>query len=113
MSDSIGSAVARATQGQFPSVGQGTGDTGVRQVPVLGPDAGGPSFGDSLKRALSEVSNQQDTATETIGKFLRGDTVELHQVMAASEEAQLSLEMLIEVRNKFTDAYKSLVNMQG
>ena len=37
----------------------------------------------------------------------------MHQVMAAVEESQISLQMLIEVRNKFTDAYKSLVNMQG
>jgi flagellar hook-basal body complex protein FliE len=48
-----------------------------------------------------------------MGKFMRGDPVELHQVMAATDEAGISLEMLIEVRNKFADAYRTLINMQG
>jgi flagellar hook-basal body complex protein FliE len=39
--------------------------------------------------------------------------VELHRVMAASEEAQISLQMMIEVRNKFLDAYKTLTTMQA
>ncbi len=33
--------------------------------------------------------------------------------MAATEEAQISLEMLIEVRNKFAEAYRTLTTMQG
>ena len=33
--------------------------------------------------------------------------------MAASEEAAISLQMLIEVRNKFADAYRTLTTMQG
>ena len=53
------------------------------------------------------------TRTARMSAFLRGDNVELHQVMASSEEASLSLEMLIAVRDKFTDAYKSLISMQG
>ena len=48
-----------------------------------------------------------------IQAFLRGDQVELHQVMAATEEAGIALEMLIEIRNKFTDAYRTLINMQS
>ncbi|MDB4878215.1 MAG: Flagellar hook-basal body complex protein fliE [Gemmatimonadetes bacterium] len=72
---------------------------------------GGTSFGDSLKRAIGEVSTQQETAQDYISRFVRGEPVELHQVMAASEEAQISLEMLVELRNKLMDAYKSVVNM--
>ncbi len=73
--------------------------------------AGGTSFGDTLKKAIGDVSTQQDTAQNYIERFVRGEPVELHQVMAASEEAQLSLEMLVELRNKVMDAYKSVVNM--
>jgi flagellar hook-basal body complex protein FliE len=71
----------------------------------------GPSFSDSLKRAIGEVSTQQDTAQDYMQRFVRGEPVELHQVMAAAEEAQLSLEMLVELRSKMMDAYKSVVNM--
>ena len=42
-----------------------------------------------------------------------GENVELHQVMAATEEASISLQMLVEIRNKFTEAYKTVIQMQG
>ena len=71
----------------------------------------GPSFNDTLKRALGEVSAQQDVSQDYIQRFVRGEPVELHQVMAAAEEAQLSLEMLVELRNKLMDAYKTVMTM--
>ena len=73
----------------------------------------GTSFADSLKQAIGGVQESQDTASDLVGKFTRGENVELHQVMAATEEAQLSLEMLIELRNKFADAYRTVINMQS
>ncbi|MFI5233216.1 MAG: flagellar hook-basal body complex protein FliE [Gemmatimonadales bacterium] len=91
----------------------GGGDTGARQVPVFGKQTDGGSFGDTLTKAINAVSSDQDNALGTMNAFMRGDNVELHQVMASSEEASLSLEMLIAVRDKFTDAYKSLISMQG
>jgi flagellar hook-basal body complex protein FliE len=121
MSDPIGAAVSRFTSsltgfggGLGPAGGQGIGDTGARQVPVF-KDGGAPgtSFADSLTKAINGVSDNQDKASDTLNAFLRGDNVELHQVMAATEEAGISLQMLIEVRNKFADAYRSLTNMQG
>ncbi len=75
------------------------------------PATGGTSFGDTLKRALGEVSTSQDTAQDYVQRFVRGEPVELHQVMAAAEEASISLEMLVELRNKLMDAYKTVVNM--
>lgn len=114
MTAPIGAAISRLSQG-FPAQGIGMqgGDTGARQVPVLGKPADGGTFGDTLTKAINAVSTQQDTADHMATAFLRGDNVELHQVMAASEEASLSLEMLIAVRDKFTDAYKSIISMQG
>ena len=113
MTAPIGAALSRLSQGIPAQGGSVIGDTGARQVPVFGKNADGGSFGDSLTKALNAVSSDQETASSTLNAFMRGDQVELHQVMAASEEASLSLEMLIEVRNKFTDAYKSLIQMQG
>ena len=104
MSDPIGAVAQRIAQ-----VGLDIGD---RRISFLG-DSNGLSFGDTLKKALNEVSGAQDKATDLMGKFMRGEPVELHQVMAATEEAGISLEMLIEVRNKFADAYRTVINMQG
>jgi flagellar hook-basal body complex protein FliE len=75
------------------------------------PPSGGESFGDTLKRAINQVSDAQDVSQDYIQRFVRGEPVELHQVMAAAEEASLSLEMLVELRNKLTEAYKTVVNM--
>lgn len=74
---------------------------------------GGASFADTLKRVISDVSESQENAQEQVSAFLRGEPVELHQVMAATEEAGIALEMLIEIRNKFTEAYRTVINMQG
>ena len=76
------------------------------------PTSDGPSFGDTLKRALGEVSTLAGRRRRTTSqRFVRGEPVELHQVMAAAEEASISLEMLVELRNKLMDAYKTVMTM--
>lgn len=98
-------ALSQSTVRDTPGLG-GVGGLGI-------PSEGGPSFGDTLKRAIAEVSAAQENAQAQMQAFLRGDAVELHQVMAATEEAGIALEMLVEVRNKFTDAYRTVINMQS
>jgi flagellar hook-basal body complex protein FliE len=73
----------------------------------------GTSFGDTLKDALGQVSAAQDNAADQMQRFVRGEPVELHQVMAATEEAGIAVEMLIEIRNKFTEAYRAVMSMQS
>jgi flagellar hook-basal body complex protein FliE len=75
------------------------------------PEGAGGDFGEVLQRTLGDASQLQDEARSTIEAFLRGEPVDLHQVMAASEEASIALELLVEMRNKLTDAYRTLMNM--
>ncbi|HEY8469155.1 MAG TPA: flagellar hook-basal body complex protein FliE [Longimicrobiales bacterium] len=93
------------------AAGIGADVPGRRLDPLLPRE--GPSFADTLKRALGEVSQVQADAQEAIGAFLRGEPVELHRVMAAVEEAGIALDLLIEVRNKLVDAYRTVINMQA
>lgn len=95
-------------QGVSP-IGEGAG---VR-VGGLRPNGEGVSFGDVLKQALGEVSKLQEEAQDAIAAFVRGEPVELHQVMAATEEAGIALDMLIEIRNKLTEAYRTVISMQA
>ena len=115
--DRIGAMTQRMAQmgGFGGGLGVGGLDTGRQTVPAIrGSDGvGGASFEDTLKKFVNDVSAQQDAATDLQGKFLRGENVELHQVMAAGEEASLSLELMVELRNKVTEAYKTLVSIQG
>jgi len=76
------------------------------------PAPSGPSFADTLSRVVNDTQQMQEDATALIGRFVRGEPVELHQVMAASEEAGIALEFLVEMRNKVTDAYRTVMNMQ-
>jgi flagellar hook-basal body complex protein FliE len=87
-------------------------DSGAKQVPVI-QDRNRVGFQHTLEQFLNQVSDQQDVAADYIARFTRGEPVELHQVMAAAEEASLSLEMLVEVRNKFLEAYRTVINMQS
>ena len=75
-------------------------------------DPSAPSFGDMFKKVLTDTSDLETGSRDLIQSFLRGEPVELHQVMAASEEASISLELLVELRNKLTDAYRSVMNVQ-
>ena len=37
---------------------------------------------------------------------------DLHTVMIATEEVRLSLELAVQIRNKFVESYKEINNMQ-
>lgn len=92
--------------------GAAQADGGIR-LRVGGGPAQGPSFADTLKGALGEVSEMQGKAGDAVAAFVRGDPVEIHDVMAAAEEAGIALDMLIEVRNKLADAYRTVMQMQS
>ncbi len=80
--------------------------------PLGGAAPGEGGFGEVFTKLLNDAGELQESSRDLIGAFLRGEPVELHQVMAASEEAQLSLELLVELRNKLAEAYRSVMNLQ-
>ncbi len=92
----------------LPEFGQDRGLT--TKVPV---GTGENSFGSTLARAINEVSDARDRAGDLTQRFVNGENVELHQVMAASEEAGIALDLLIELRNKVVEAYRSVISMQS
>lgn len=95
-------------------LGSGAPVTPLQEVPgrVSLEDDGQGSFAETLKAALADVSELQTRSQDAIGAFLRGEPVEIHEVMAATEEAGIALEMLIEIRNKLTEAYRTVSQMQ-
>lgn len=88
-------------------------------VPLVGPQSSletnpsGPSFGDLLSRGLNNVSTVQEQSSDLIASFLRGDPVELHQVMAALEEAGIAIDLLVQLRNQLTNAYRQVMSVQA
>lgn len=71
------------------------------------------SFIDVFQKKLDEVNDSQVNAEITTKNFIDGDdNIDIHQVMLASEEAKMSLQLAIQVRNKLVEGYQELNRMQ-
>ena len=69
-------------------------------------------FAKLLKQGIDSVNATQSKATDLATKFERGvPGVELPQVMLEMQKANISFRALTEVRNKFVEAYREIMNM--
>ncbi|WP_334109656.1 flagellar hook-basal body complex protein FliE [Thermodesulfitimonas autotrophica] len=73
---------------------------------------GNGSFGELLNRMLNEVNEAQGNADKAIKGFLTGEVQDVHQVVLATEEARLMLELAVQVRNKIIEAYQEISRTQ-
>ncbi|MFC4409221.1 flagellar hook-basal body complex protein FliE [Chungangia koreensis] len=69
------------------------------------------NFGTMLKDAIQSVNDQQAVSDKLTGKLIRGEEVELHQVMIASQKASITLNATMEIRNKVIEAYQEVMRM--
>src|SRR5580698_1635272 len=72
----------------------------------------GAGFSSVLTDAISKVESFQNNATDSVNKFLSGEGEELHKVALASQQADLSLQLFMQVRNKVVTAYNQVMQMQ-
>jgi flagellar hook-basal body complex protein FliE len=101
---------------QIRSISQTTKPAGVGSLGGVGagPGAvgGDNGFAKLLKQGIESVNKSQATASDLATKFERGvPGVELPQVMLEMQKANVSFRALTEVRNKFIDAYREIMNM--
>ncbi len=72
-----------------------------------------PGFADSLAGALKAVDADQNVAQRAAERFQLGDTaVTLEDTMITMQKANLSFQMLVQVRNRLLTAYHDIMNMQ-
>ena len=76
------------------------------------PETGSTSFQNYLGRFVQEVSDKQNAAGQAVTGLLSGQNVSLHQAMISMEEANVSFQMMVEVRNRLLDSYQELMRMQ-
>lgn len=74
--------------------------------------AAGDSFGNVLGKLISDVNTKQNVALESVSGLQAGQGVPLHQTVIAMEEANVSFQLMVEVRNKLLDSYQELMRMQ-
>jgi flagellar hook-basal body complex protein FliE len=70
------------------------------------------SFSNLLEEAISEVNTLQNRADQMMEKLATGEVKDLHQVMIALEEANLALQLTLQIRNKVIEAYQEIMRMQ-
>ena len=77
------------------------------------PEASGEgSFGDNLKQAVSEVDNLGSDARYKVASLIEGNGADVHDAMIAVEKADLSFQLMLQVRNKVVQAYQQIAGMQ-
>ncbi len=70
------------------------------------------SFGNLFEQAVQRVEQTQLDSREKVDRLLRGEEQELHEVVLASQRAELSFEYFLQVRNKVVQAYQEIMRMQ-
>lgn len=73
---------------------------------------GGTSFAERLQDALETVIDAQQQADREALRVAAGDLSNLHQAAIAMEEAKMTLQLAVQVRNKIVEAYQEISRMQ-
>ncbi len=75
------------------------------------PEVAGPSFVDLFKKSIDEVNNLQASADNKIEKLVTGEISSIHEVMAATEEAGIAFNLMMQIRNQLMKAWDELRRM--
>ena len=72
----------------------------------------GDSFSAVLSDAVHKVDQLHDAAAAQVSNLLRGGGGDLNDVMIAVEKADVSFQLMMQVRNKIVSAYQDIEKMQ-
>ncbi len=72
----------------------------------------GDKFGQVLKETIAEVNQAQVNADRAAEQIAAGETKNLHGTMIKLEEADISLRLMVQMRNKAVEAYQEIMRMQ-
>jgi flagellar hook-basal body complex protein FliE len=72
----------------------------------------GPSFGEVLQNAIQQVSDLHHEAGIESQKLMTGNSHDIHSAMVAIQKADVSFQMMMQVRNKIVSAYQEIMRTQ-
>jgi flagellar hook-basal body complex protein FliE len=86
----------------------------VPELPSLGGEgaSAGESFGSILSNAVNNVNQLHNDAAAQVSNVLQGGGADLNNVMIAVEKADVSFQLMMQVRNKIVSAYQDIEKMQ-
>lgn len=73
---------------------------------------GGEGFAEALKQSVEKVNMAQHEADAMMKGLATGESRNIHETMIAVEKANLSFNMMVQVRNKLLAAYEEVMRMQ-
>ena len=79
---------------------------------VQGAQKSDASFGGLLDQMVQDVNSKQGAASQSLQDLQSGQNSSLHQAMIAMEEASVSFQLMVEVRNRLLESYQELMRMQ-
>jgi flagellar hook-basal body complex protein FliE len=81
-------------------------------MPVAPRAVASTTFADMLTTGLDNVTAKVANADRLVRAFVLDDSVPVHQVTYAMEQARMSLQMVTQVRQHLLDGYQQIMNMQ-
>jgi flagellar hook-basal body complex protein FliE len=73
---------------------------------------GTASFVDALKDSINKVGELEKEADNEVQKLAKMETQDIHNTMIAVEKADLTFQMMMQIRNKIISAYEEIMRMQ-
>ena len=74
--------------------------------------ADGPSFLQRVSEGLQEVNQRLLTSQVDLQRLSVGEAENLHEIMIRMEESRISLQLMMQVRNRVLEAYQEVMRMQ-
>ena len=79
---------------------------------LKGPQKGESSFLDTLKDSIKRVGELEKEADKEAEKLAKMESDDVTSTMMAIEKADLTFQLMMQVRNKIIDAYQEIMRLQ-
>ena len=76
------------------------------------PDSSGGGFHEVLHSAIDDIQQLEGKAGQKVAGVLAGNGEDVHSALIAVEKADLSFQLMMQVRNKIISAYQEISRMQ-
>ncbi|MEP7361948.1 MAG: flagellar hook-basal body complex protein FliE [Acidobacteriota bacterium] len=82
------------------------------QVAGALPSSDGSAFSALFEQAVARVNQQQKSADTAVERFLTGEDEDLHRVAMVTQQAEVSFELFLQMKNKVVQAYQEMMRLQ-
>ena len=104
--------MAMMVDGLTPGLRIMPADSSLRPARAGSTGSGEKTFGEQLESAVSGSDVAQQDAVYKVNNLLAGGGTDVHDAMIAVQKADLSFQLMLQVRNKVVQAYQEVERMQ-